>query len=76
MTAHYMVNFGDAQAYFDAARVRCAPPGRMEDLETKITYFIRTGEQGCLLTESWDIGLAQFSADQRLKGRLYIRTEA
>jgi hypothetical protein len=76
MTAYYMVNFGDAQVYFDTAGVRCASPSVIQDTETKITYFIRTGEKGCLMAHNWDVGLAEFTIAQRLRGRLYVRTEA
>ncbi|MCZ2496808.1 hypothetical protein GN316_08575 [Xylophilus sp. Kf1] len=74
MSAEYLVNLGIAQLYFDADGKRCAPPGSRPDQAVQTVHFVQVAEDGALLTKTWDIGLAEFSAQQREKAKLYKKS--
>lgn len=74
MTAEYLVNLGIAQLYFDAEGKRCRAPGSGPDEAAKTVHFVQVGESGELLTRNWDIGLAEFTEQQRERAKLYRKS--
>lgn len=75
MTTQYLVNVGEVQLYFDSELKRCKPPHSAPEAAAGITHFVSFGEDGALLTKTWDIGLAEFTEAQRERARLYKKTE-
>lgn len=76
MTIRYLVNLGNAQLYFDATLQRCKPPGSFPDADKQTLHFVRVSDAGTLLTTTWDIGLAEFTAEQRERAELYRSADA
>ena len=74
MAAEYLVYLGIAQLYFDAEGKRCRAPGSGPDEAAKTVLFVQVGEGGELLTKNWDIGLAEFTEQQRERAKLYRKS--
>lgn len=74
MTAEYLVNIGIAQVYFDAEGKRCKAPGSRPGDVSQTVHFVQVANDGQLLTRTWDIGLAEFTEQQREKAKLYKKS--
>ena len=75
MTAIYLVNLGVAQLYFDADMHRCKPPGSRPAGQEQTLHFVQVPERGALLGTGWDVNLADFTAGQRARAKLYKKSE-
>ncbi|QHI97090.1 hypothetical protein GT347_03275 [Xylophilus rhododendri] len=73
MTVEYLVNIGAAQLYFDGDRIRLRPAERNAGTQLEPVHFVLNKEENPLLQTNWDIGLAEFSEDQRRLGQLWKR---
>lgn len=71
MTAEYLVNLGIAQVYFDAEGKRCKAPGSRPGGEAQTVHFVQVADGEQLLSKTWDIGLAEFTEQQRQRAKLY-----
>jgi len=75
MPAEYLVNFGNVQVYFDVECKRCAAPGSRPAGQPQTVHFVQVTEDGALLTKTWDIGLAEFTEQQRHRAKLYKKSD-
>ncbi|QHJ00071.1 hypothetical protein GT347_20065 [Xylophilus rhododendri] len=69
MPAEYLINIGEAQVYLTAQGERCSRGA----LGTGPIYFVRCDTDGVPLLANWDIGLSEFSEEQRKSAQVWAR---